>query len=85
MKKNPSALKISPESKIVFGFVVILALFLLVAFLFYSNTRKFLETNRRVEHTHQVIEELEQTMSILKDAETGQRGRLKKERMLSKR
>ena len=67
--RNPT-----PEKKILVGFGLMLTLFLVVTVLFYYNTRAFLETNTWVEHTHQVIEEIEESMSILKDAETGQRG-----------
>jgi PAS domain S-box-containing protein len=38
------------------------------------STQRLLEANRWVTHTHQVIEGLEQVLSVLKDAETGQRG-----------
>lgn len=74
MENNLQPHKSSPESKILVGFVFVLALFFVVAFLFYTNTRAFLETNNWVEHTHQVIGEIEETMSFLKDAETEQRG-----------
>jgi PAS domain S-box-containing protein len=40
----------------------------------YVSTQRLLEANRWVTHTHQVIEGLEQVLSVLKDAETGQRG-----------
>ena len=40
----------------------------------YVSTQRLLEANRRVTHTHEVIEDLEHVLSVLKDAETGQRG-----------
>lgn len=42
----------------------------------YRNTLKLVENERSVSHTHQVLTELEATLSTLKDAETGQRGYL---------
>ena len=42
----------------------------------YRNTLKLVENERWVSHTHQVLTELEATLSTLKDAETGQRGYL---------
>ena len=40
----------------------------------YLNTERLLEANRQVRHTHEIIEGLEHVLSVLKDAETGQRG-----------
>lgn len=42
----------------------------------YQNTLKLIQNDHRVIHTHQVLTELESTISTLKDAETGQRGYL---------
>ncbi|MBD1885623.1 CHASE3 domain-containing protein [Microcoleus vaginatus] len=42
----------------------------------YRNTLNLVENERWVSHTHQVLTELEATLSTLKDAETGQRGYL---------
>jgi len=53
-----------------------LALLILNAATSYRNTLKLLENERWVGHTHQVLTELEATLSTLKDAETGQRGYL---------
>ena len=38
------------------------------------STQRLLEANRWVTHTHEVIEGLEHVLSVLKDAETSQRG-----------
>jgi len=40
----------------------------------YQNTRSLTETAQRVTHTHVVITDLEDLLSTLQDAETGQRG-----------
>jgi len=53
-----------------------LALLILNAATSYRNTLKLLENERWVSHTHEVLTELETTLSTLKDAETGQRGYL---------
>jgi PAS domain S-box-containing protein len=42
----------------------------------YWNTRHLVEAARMVAHTHEVLDALEQVISTLKDAETGQRGYL---------
>jgi len=42
----------------------------------YVNLRTIVENNARVDHTREVVIELEHTLSVLKDAETGQRGYL---------
>jgi len=40
----------------------------------YLGIRRLTEANRWVAHTHEVMENLEHVLSVLKDAETGQRG-----------
>jgi PAS domain S-box-containing protein len=42
----------------------------------YWNTRHLVEDDRMVAHSHEVLDALEQLISTLKDAETGQRGYL---------
>ena len=39
-----------------------------------ANTRRLAENHRRVVHTIEVLRQLEEVLSIMKDAETGQRG-----------
>src|SRR5438105_3720988 len=53
---------------LVVGFLV------LDAWLTYRNTRQLDEDARLVAHTHQVLDALDDVLSTLKDAETGQRG-----------
>ena len=53
-----------------------MAVLFLNAIISYFNTRQLVYNNGWVQHTFQVISELETTMSLLKDAETGQRGYL---------
>lgn len=58
------------------GLAVALVLLLVNALVSYRNIRRLIENERRVSHSHQVLAELEETLSTLKDAETGQRGYL---------
>jgi PAS domain S-box-containing protein len=66
--------KSSLERNALLGFILALIVSLSVCVLFYYNTTYFLEMNQRVEHTHEVIEEINAAMSALKDAETGGHG-----------
>lgn len=47
----------------------------LVIFRFYTGA-SFVESNKWIIHTHEVINNLDELLSTLKDAETGQRGYL---------
>ncbi len=58
------------------GFAAALAFVVTNAIISYRNTTKLIENERRVQHTHEVLTQLESTLSTLKDAETGQRGYL---------
>jgi methyl-accepting chemotaxis protein len=60
--------------KIAAGYGVALGVLLLIGALSYWTTSQLLHNNERVEHTYQVLNELEILLSLLKDAETGQRG-----------
>ena len=55
---------------------MVVALLIFNAATSYRNTLKLIENERWVSHTHQVLTELEATLSTLKDAESGQRGYL---------
>jgi PAS domain S-box-containing protein len=69
-------MKQSLTSQITAGIAMALALLILNAATSYRNTLKLVENERWVSHTHQVLTEIEATLSTLKDAETGQRGYL---------
>ena len=56
------------------GFAVGLVIIVAIGVSAYVSTQRLLEANRWVTHTHEVIEGLENVLSVLKDAETGQRG-----------
>ena len=61
-------------AKIGAGFAVGLVIIVAIGVSAYVSTQRLIEENRRVTHTHEVIEGLEHVLSVLKDAETGQRG-----------
>jgi diguanylate cyclase (GGDEF)-like protein len=65
---------ISPERKITAGFVSALTIVLAVSAMSYRNARFYQETFRSESRTHEVLEELSATLSLVKDAETGERG-----------
>jgi diguanylate cyclase (GGDEF)-like protein/PAS domain S-box-containing protein len=62
------------EKKIAAGFIVMLAILFAVGFVSYRNTRKLIRDSNLVAHSHEVLDELDGTLSAVKDAETGQRG-----------
>jgi methyl-accepting chemotaxis protein len=61
-------------SKIGLGFGVALAVLVVVGGVSYSSTVKLIDSAEWVQHTHEVITRLQEVLSSLKDAETGQRG-----------
>lgn len=58
------------------GLLLALVLLVVNAVVSYRNIRRLIENERSVTHSQQVLAELEETLSTLKDAETGQRGYL---------
>jgi signal transduction histidine kinase len=58
------------------AFVLVLAFALADAVVSYRMTLRLIDNERWVSHTHEVLSELEGTLSALKDAETGERGYL---------
>ena len=61
-------------AKIGAAFAVVLAIIAAFGVRAYVDTQRLLDANRMVAHTHEVIEAREHVLSVLKDAETGQRG-----------
>ena len=60
--------------KLAFGFGLAVAMLLLVGGVAYRNTDALIDNDHRVTHTHQVLENIAHVLSLMKDAETGQRG-----------
>jgi CHASE3 domain sensor protein len=58
------------------SFVLSILIFISVAWLANHNLQSLISKNEWVNHTHEVIYTAEKTISLLKDAETGQRGYL---------
>ncbi|MEG4853426.1 CHASE3 domain-containing protein [Microcoleus sp. B5-D4] len=69
-------MKQSLTPQITAGIGMVVALLIWNVATSYRNTLKLVQNERWVGHTHQVLTELEATLSTLKDAETGQRGYL---------
>src|SRR5439155_19637538 len=72
------ALMMKPGIPAVFGagFALVVVALVLNALIAADNTRRLAANNRLVLHTAEVLRRLEGTLSVLKDAETGQRGYL---------
>src|SRR5947209_20224148 len=69
--------------KIAGGFGLTLAILIIIGYLSYRGTTQLaetgqfvIETNQMVAHTYEVLASLEELLSLMKDAETGQRGYL---------
>ena len=69
-------MKSSLARQIALGFGATLVFLLGNAIVAYRNTLTIVANEQMVNHTHEVLTELERTLSTLKDAETGQRGYL---------
>jgi CHASE3 domain sensor protein len=69
-------MKSSIFSKISIGFVTILTAVGVTGAILLQIPLRHSAASRWVEHTHKVLLELETTLSVVKDAETGQRGYL---------
>jgi len=66
----------STGKKIGTGFALALAILVVIGTVSYRNTVTLTESADWVAHTHRVLEKLQDTLSELKDTETGQRGYL---------
>jgi PAS domain S-box-containing protein len=64
----------SIENKIKVGVALTLIVLLVNALLSFRATRTLIDYDQLVRHSYDVISELERTLSMLKDAETGERG-----------
>jgi CHASE3 domain sensor protein len=60
--------------KIAAGFALSLILLIGIGTVAYTNISKLTATSEWVDHTHEVLEHIAGVLSLLKDAETGQRG-----------
>jgi methyl-accepting chemotaxis protein len=62
--------------KLALGFGLALSLLLVIGFVSFRGTDALIENDHAVTHTHAVLEGTAHVLSLLKDAETGQRGYL---------
>lgn len=60
--------------KITLGFLTSILILVVVSYLYFSSTQAFIESSEEVQTSQKVINQLEVVMSLIKDAETGQRG-----------
>ena len=58
------------------GYALVLAILAVDAILVYASLLTITRSNDQVDHSRRVLTDLERTLSVLKDAETGQRGYL---------
>ncbi len=59
---------------LILGLVVVILFFVVTGLISYRNTGFVADDARQVSHTHEVITSLVDVLSLMKDAETGQRG-----------
>src|SRR4051812_4930920 len=69
-------MKSSFKRNLLIGFGISLLLLVISSVASYTSIRSLLESARLVNHTHDVLQELEQSLSYIKEAETQQRGYL---------
>ncbi|MBK7995347.1 MAG: CHASE3 domain-containing protein [Blastocatellia bacterium] len=67
-------MKWSVGTKIAAGYALALLMLLTIGMISYRNTGELVNTNQLEKHTYQVLEKTELLISLLKDAESGQRG-----------
>ena len=69
-------MKPSIRTKLIGGFLAALVLLVAISAVTFFNTNNLADNSAMVAHTHEVLAELEGIVSLLNDAETGQRGYL---------
>lgn len=60
--------------KIVLIFITAIMLLAIVSYFYFSSTEAFIQSSAKVQHSQKIINQLEVVLSLIKDAETGQRG-----------
>ena len=69
-------MKLNIRTKLIGGFVAALVLLVAISTVTFFNTNNLADNSAMIAHTHEVLAELEGIVSLLKDAEIGQRGYL---------
>ena len=72
--KNSNHMKMTLSQKILAGFIACTIVLAAVAIFSFRNSEKFIDTNQWVNHTYEVLNELDQLLTATVDAETGVRG-----------
>src|ERR1700722_11854502 len=67
-------MKWSVGTKIAAAFAMVLVILIAIGAISFMSTRKLVETSRMVGQSHDGLEKMQEILSLLKDAETGQRG-----------
>jgi len=67
-------MKWSVGTKIAAAFAMVLLILIAIGAISFMSTRKLVETSRMVGQSHDGLEKMQEILSLLKDAETGQRG-----------
>ncbi|BCS54219.1 response regulator [Geobacter sp. SVR] len=67
-------MNLSTNNKILFTYSVAFAIIIATALVSCYSTIRLIETAEWVEHTHEVLREIEEVFSLLKDAQRGERG-----------
>jgi PAS domain S-box-containing protein len=71
---NNGDMRMIQSTKIVSSFAAVLLVVGALGIAFYISTQSLIKNSDLVIHTHEVMEDLETVLSLLKDAESGQRG-----------
>lgn len=66
----------SLNKKVTSGFATVLAILAVAGFVSYRSTHQLIQIGSRVTHSRQVLEVLDEMLTTMDDAETGQRGYL---------
>ncbi|WP_165864191.1 CHASE3 domain-containing protein [Capsulimonas corticalis] len=76
MKLSSRTKRIISDNVATCSLLIVLTLIILIGVLSSLSTERFLQNDRQVAHTYQVMDHVRAVISDLKDAETGQRGYL---------
>lgn len=67
-------MKITLSQKILAGFIACTVILIAIGIFSYRNSEEFIDTNKRVNHTHEVLNEFDQFFSATLDIESAERG-----------
>src|SRR5262249_11880989 len=72
--RRPGERTMTIGKKITWGFALPLAILAVVGAVAYWSTARIIDTSQAVTHHHEILERIEKVLSVMKDAETAQRG-----------